>query len=426
MLDRDLLDRQTLDRDALRERYLANRARTKRLFDLIAPHAYYDRPIPLRLPLVFYEGHIPAFSFNTLPRKALGEPLLHGGFEALFERGIDPATEMEARLKGAHAWPERSAVEEFAQDCDDAVLAALARPDLETSASPLLARGEAVYTILEHEEMHQETLAYLIHQLASDRKNKVGGAHVSEGPPSVTGRVQIPAGTAWLGADRGTSEFGWDNEFPRHAVPVGPFEIDVNNVTNAEYLGFVAAGGPIPPFWLLRDGTWRLRTLLEEVALPMSWPVYVTHAQAEAYARFRKARIPTEAEYDRAAYGTPDGSERRYPWGDEAPSAEHANLDLRRFDPEPVGIRPRGASAWGVHDLAGNGWEWTATPFAPFDGFAPMPSYPQYSADFFDGEHFVLKGASPVTPAALVRRSFRNWYRREYPYMYATFRCVTE
>ena len=79
-------------------------------------------------------------------------------------------------------------------------------------------------------------------------------------------------------------------------------------------------------------------------------------------------------------------------------------------------------SAWGIHDLVGNGWEWTSTPFAPFAGFQPMATYPPYSADFFDGEHFVMKGASPVTSRNLVRRSFRNWYRREYPYMYATFR----
>jgi formylglycine-generating enzyme required for sulfatase activity len=424
MLDKQLLDRHALDRGALRARYLANRSRTKVLFDLIAPQAYYDRPIPLRLPLVFYEGHIPAFSFNTLPRKALGAPLLHGEFETLFERGIDPASETEARTRGAHAWPERPAVAAFARACDAAVLAALERPGLERSDSPLLERGEAVYAILEHEEMHQETLLYLIHQLASERKNVLGPLRVSESAPAASGRVEIPAGTASLGADRANCEFGWDNEFPGHEIPVGAFEIDVNDVTNGDYLAFVAAGGPVPPFWLRRNGAWRLRTLLDEVALPLTWPVYVTHAQATAYARFTGRRLPTEAEYDRAAYGTPDGSRRLYPWGDETPTVEHANLDLRRFDPESVGIRPRGASAWGVQDLAGNGWEWTSTPFAPFDGFVPMASYPQYSADFFDGEHFVCKGASPVTPTALLRRSFRNWYRSEYPYMYATFRTV--
>ena len=425
MLEENVLVRSALDRDALRRRYLAGRVRTKEIFDLIAPQAYYDRPIALRLPLAFYEGHIPAFSFNTLPRKALGVPPVHGELEALFERGIDPATEEEARQKGPRLWPARSSVQAFAQACDEAVLAALARPDLETSESPLLERGEAVFTILEHEEMHQETLLYLIHQLESRRKNVIGRLRVSESAPLASGRAEVPAGTAWLGAARATCAFGWDNEFERHAVAVDAFEIDVNDVTNGDYFAFVAAGGPVPPFWVRRYGRWWLRTLLDEVPLPLTWPVYVTHAQATAYARFRGARLPTEAEYDRAAYGTPDGSERRYPWGDAEPTVEHANLDLRRFDPESVGIRPLGASAWGVQDLAGNGWEWTSTTFAPFDGFTPMASYPQYSADFFDDAHFVCKGASPATAPALLRRSFRNWYRPEYPYVYATFRCVT-
>ena len=94
-------------------------------------------------------------------------------------------------------------------------------------------------------------------------------------------------------------------------------------------------------------------------------------------------------------------------------------------DPEPVGSRPAGASAWGVEDLMGNGWEWTETVFEGFPGFAPMPHYPGYSADFFDGKHFVMKGASPATPRMLLRRSFRNWFQGCYPYVYATFRCVT-
>ncbi len=90
----------------------------------------------------------------------------------------------------------------------------------------------------------------------------------------------------------------------------------------------------------------------------------------------------------------------------------------------PAGSFPRGASAWGVRDLVGNGWEWTSTVFEPFPGFAPMPSYPQYSADFFDGKHYVLKGASPATAKELVRQSFRNWFRATYPYVYAKFRTV--
>jgi formylglycine-generating enzyme required for sulfatase activity len=78
----------------------------------------------------------------------------------------------------------------------------------------------------------------------------------------------------------------------------------------------------------------------------------------------------------------------------------------------------------GVHDLVGNGWEWTSTVFEPFAGFTPMRSYPEYSADFFDGHHFVMKGASPATARELIRPSFRNWFRGNYPYVYAKFRTA--
>jgi formylglycine-generating enzyme required for sulfatase activity len=133
----------------------------------------------------------------------------------------------------------------------------------------------------------------------------------------------------------------------------------------------------------------------------------------------------TEPEYHRATFSTPQGTERAHPWGDEAPVAGmHGNFGFVQWDPAPVHAHPAGVSAWGVHDLVGNGWEWTSSPFAPFAGFHPMATYPEYSADFFDGQHFVLKGASPVTDVQLVRRSFRNWFRPDYPYVYAKFRTA--
>ncbi len=164
--------------------------------------------------------------------------------------------------------------------------------------------------------------------------------------------------------------------------------------------------------------------MFDLIPLPLSWPVYVSHADASAYAEWRGWRLPTEAEFQRAAYGTSDGSERLHPWGSASPSREHGVFDFSSWDPEPAGSHPAGRSAWGVDDLVGNGWEWTSTVFAPFPGFRPMPSYPEYSADFFDGEHFVMKGASPATARELIRPTFRNWFRPRYPYVYATFRCV--
>src|SRR6185436_2454173 len=145
---------------------------------------------------------------------------------------------------------------------------------------------------------------------------------------------------------------------------------------------------------------------------------------AATYARWRGRHLPTEAQWHRAAYGTPEGAERSYPWGEEPPAPALGNFDGAAWDPQPVGAHPRGRSAFGVEDLLGNGWEWTSTVFHPFPGFRPFPFYPGYSADFFDGKHFVLKGASPRTAAALVRRSFRNWFQPYYPNIYAAFRCV--
>jgi formylglycine-generating enzyme required for sulfatase activity len=147
--------------------------------------------------------------------------------------------------------------------------------------------------------------------------------------------------------------------------------------------------------------------MFEQFPLPPHWPVYVSHAEAAAYARWKGRRLMTEPEFHRAAEGATPG-----------------HVDFAGFDPVPVGSYPHTVSRHGVHDLIGNGWEWTATVFGPFAGFEPMRSYPDYSADFFDGRHYVMKGGSPATAIELTRASFRNWFRGNYPYVYAKFRTV--
>ena len=411
-----------LDRAALVDRYRFGRARSASLFASIAPAAYYEAPIPLRHPFVFYDGHLPGFAYLVLHERALHGAQIDPKLEVLFERGIDPSTIAVADKHRRSDWPERSVVRAFGEACDAALIDDIAHATLDDPSNPLLVGAEALFSILEHEEMHQETLMYIINRLPLEAKH--GPAiDVYDAVPRKRDTIAVAAGTATLGRRRGEG-FGWDNEFDEHCLTVRAFGIDAYNVTNGEYLAFVRAGAAPPPFWIERDGTWMLRGAYHEIALPLNWPVYVGHDAAEAYCTWSGARLPTEAEYHRAAYGTPDGDERAFPWGNDAPGPQHGNFDFRRFDPEPVGVSPAGASAWGVEDLIGNGWEWTSTPFAPFAGFAPMASYPQYSADFFDGRHYVMKGASPVTSANLIRRSFRNWFFADYPYMYATFRRV--
>src|SRR5262249_44486070 len=152
-----------------------------------------------------------------------------------------------------------------------------------------------------------------------------------------------------------------------------------------------------PLFWEADGAGWSWRCMFERGPLPEAWPGFVSHAEAGAVARWKGRRLPTQGQFHRAAYGNPEGAERAYPWGEGPPAAAHGNFVFRSWDPEPVGSHRAGASAWGVEDLVGNGWEWTSTVFEPFPGFEPMPSYPVYSTDFFDGKHYVLKGASPAT-----------------------------
>src|SRR4029077_3294466 len=175
-----------LDRSVLVSRYLRNRQRSRALFDLLADEAYYAQPIALRHPIVFYEGHLPGFSFNTLVKKALGRPSIDPRLESLFARGIDPhetqatgapqATDAGRVLSDPAArpagWPARDEVHAFADEADRQVLDAILHGDVDQPGHPLLDRAEAVFTILEHELMHQETLLYIWHRLPFDRKRK--------------------------------------------------------------------------------------------------------------------------------------------------------------------------------------------------------------------------------------------------------------
>ncbi len=355
-------------RDDLLTWYRANRARTRELFDLVVPDAYYDRPIALRNPIVFYEGHLPAFSVNTLVKLAGKRQGVDERLEVLFARGIDPEDEAAVRSP-TEVWPSREEVQAYGRAADALVEEMLTEP------------SEAAFTILEHEGMHQETLLYMLHELGHEKKRgswqlAVGSRQEATAQPPIA----VPAGRATLGADAGT--FGWDNEFPSHTVDVPAFTIDSHAVTNGEYLEFMnATGAKAPHFWARGESEWVWRGMFEMLPMPLDAPVYVTHDEASAYARWKGARLPTEAEWHRA------------------------------YDS-------------GVPDLAGHGWEWTSTLFAPFPGFRPMFSYPQYSADFFDDAHYVMKGGSPATPRELIRPSFRNWFRPAYPYVYATFRCA--
>ncbi len=407
----------------------AARRQTDKLFNLVHPDMLYARPIPERHRIIFYLGHLEAFDWNLLQPHMRGTESFNPGFDRLFAFGIDP---VEGGLPSdvPSDWPSLPEIRAYAgrirQILDDAV------------HDPLL-----LEMAVEHRLMHAETLAYMLHRLPLERK--LAEPQLPAPPTSQLqrGMAEIPTGTATLGVPR-NGVFAWDNEFAAHRVEVPAFAIGRHKVTNGEYVQFMEDGGyqdrtlwspadwqwkeqngvAHPAFWMRDGGMWRYRTMFAEIPLPGDWPVYVSHAEAAAYATWAGGRLPAEAEWQRAAYGTPQGPERAYPWGDEPPAPRHGYFDFARWDPSPVNAYPDARSAFGLDGLLANGWEWTASTFAPFAGFEAHPAYRGYSAAFFDGNHYVLKGGSPRTAACMLRRSFRNWFQPHYQYVYAGFRCV--
>jgi len=433
-------------RHDLQTRLLQARGRSDELFGIVRQEAIYERPVPERHRLIFYLGHLEAFDWNLLAERAFGLRPFQRTFDQLFAFGIDPVGG-GLPTDQPMDWPERGEIERYNRrlrdELDRAIETALAHP---AEGHPYLTTMLEV--AIEHRLMHAETLAYLLHRMPSERKISGPVEARWKTHRSKSQMVEIPEGQATLGLHRENGdEFGWDNELAEHTVDVGGFAIDTCNVTNHDFLRFIQAGGyencglwskedwawkerdhvEHPAFWKREGNLWNYCGMFGEIQLPQDWPVYVSHAEASAYAKWLGRKLPSEEQFHRAAYGTPDGkSERTYPWGEEVPSERHGNFDFHSWEPSQVGSHPTGASAFGVQDLVGNGWEWTRTPFAAFPGFAPMAFYPGYSANFFDGKHYVMKGGSPRTAACMLRRSFRNWFQPHYPYVYATFRCVED
>ena len=399
--------------DPLTLELVKSREETDLLFSLISDETLFDRPLPQRHRLIFYLGHLEAFDWNQVGRYDLGQPQVDTTLDRLFERGIDPEPGQLPQDQPGD-WPSIRETREYVQKV---------RERLDTiwpNASPELRQ-----TAIEHRWMHAETLAYQLHNLPYEKKRTPTSLRSDSRPTLVNQRfITIPAGNATLGR-KPNDGFGWDNEFNEFTTTVPAFSISRYKVTNGEFMEFVNQGAEPPHFWIQRDGQWFFRGMFEPSPLRLDAPAYVTWCQAGAYAKFRGAELPNEEQFHRAAYGTPEGIEREFPWGSDGEHPEaRGNYDFQHWDPVSVSANPGGRSAFSIEQLVGNGWEWTRTPFGPFEGFAPRPNYPGYSADFFDGNHYVIKGASPRTAALLTRRSLRNWFRPDYPYVYATFRLV--
>ncbi|MDT8912642.1 ergothioneine biosynthesis protein EgtB [Amycolatopsis sp. PS_44_ISF1] len=413
------------------------RARSVALTDAVDDEDLVRQHSKLMSPLVWDLAHIGSQEELWLVRDVGGREPLRPEIDDLYDafqhaRADRPALPLlgpaEARA--------------YVREVRDKAFDVLERTPLE--GSRLTESAFAFGMITQHEQQHDETML-ATHQLrrgepvlhAPEPPRPAGGAR--------TGEVLIPGGRFTMG----TSAEPWalDNERPAHEVDVPAFVLDTALVTCGAYVEFLESGGyrdrrfwseggwayrtgheiGAPRFWWRElDGWWRTRFGVRE-PVPADEPVvHVSFYEAEAYARWAGKRLPTEAEWEKAARHDPaTGRSRRFPWGDEEPTAEHANLGQRHLRPAAAGAYPAGASPYGVHQLIGDVWEWTSTDLYGYPGFEAFP-YREYSEVFFGPDYKMLRGGSFGTDSAAIRGTFRNW---DYPIrrqIFAGFRCARD
>ncbi len=291
---------------------------------------------------------------------------------------------------------------------------------------PIMEQERLWIWLLQHESQHSETIAIVLEL----QNNYHSGSHFSHFPaPPPTPMILIPAGGFAQGHD---SIAALDNETPVQSVDLADYWIDRTPVTCAQYQVFMAAGGYHAARWWSPAGWQWVQT--ERLEQPLYWqsaealanhPVCgVSYYEAEAYANFVGKRLPTEAEWEKAASWQPDQQHCvTYPWGEDWPTAERCNFGHRYGQTTPVDRFPYGQSPLGCVDMLGNVWEWTSSWFAPYPNFTAYP-YPGYSQTYFDGEHRVLRGGSWATRPWALRNTFRNWYHPHMRQMLAGFRCA--
>lgn len=433
-----------LDRPALRECIAQEFERTRRrihsLADAVDDDDLTRQHSPLMSPLVWDLAHVGNQEDQWLVRDV-------GGAAPLAGPTIDDLYDMFKHPRAVRPQlPLLSPAESrryIGQVRDHALRTLDASP---LSGSPLVEHGFIYGMTLQHEQQHAETML-ATHQLRM-------GAPALAAPPPPPARVDparmpaealVPGGPFTMGTD--VEPWALDNERPAHQVVLQPFWIDVFPVTNAAYQRFVEAGGYSDPRWWTPQGWARCHA--EGLAAPQFWerrgsdvvrwrfgrvepippdePVqHVCWFEADAYARWAGKRLPTEAEWEKAARWNPArGAMQRYPWGDSDPDPSVANLGGKHLQPAPAGAYPAGASPLGVHQLIGDVWEWTSSWFAGYPGFVPFP-YDNYSAVFFGRRFTVLRGGSWAADPLACRGTFRNWDYRIRRQIFAGFRCARD
>lgn len=303
---------------------------------------------------------------------------------------------------------------------------------------------------MQHEMQHQELMVYDFQnyfQRFPDPDDNYRPKLVNEPPRNKEkpqGMVNVPGGIFELGFSG--EGFCYDNELPEHKVYLHPFKMGVAPVTNGEFAKFIEGGGyqeykywladgwdmvreqglTAPLYWQNKDGRWVKKDLRGLRELDPDEPVTnVSYYEADAYAKWAGKRLPTEAEWEKAAsWSDKLGKKTLYPWGDESPTPRRTNLlDSHIWGPTRVGTYTEGQSHYGCHQMIGDVWEWTSSEYVLYPGF--MSKFPEYT-DKWAVNQKVLRGGCFATPAGQIRNSYRNYFKPHERILFSGFRCASD
>jgi iron(II)-dependent oxidoreductase len=385
---------------------------------------------PLMSPLVWDLAHIAAFEELWLCHRVGGHEPMHPDLFQVYD-----ALETPRDVRGDVPHLDLAGALRYLENVRSRTLDVLREADLDAR------RSDTWEMVIQHEQQHNETMLQTL-ALAEPGVYSPAPRPRPRGALRTGGMVRVEGGPFIAGSVG--AGFAYDNERPSLAVDLPAFAIDAKPVTSGDYLEFIDDGGYAKRELWSDDGwAWRAEAAVER---PLYWtadgrerrfsdkgdidtslPVmHVSWYEADAYARWRGKRLPTELEWEKAAAWGPDArAPRPYPWGDEPPTPERVNADQTAFGPVPAGALAGGASAYGVLGLLGDAWEWTASEFRGYPGFQPFP-YPEYSEVFFGGGYRVLRGGSWATRPRVLRNSFRNWDYPQRRQIFAGFRCAVD
>ena len=398
------------------------RSATLRLFEGVDPATFCCQAHPEFSPVGWHLGHIAFTEAHWILRRCAGSPPLFPEYQRLFAADGLPKTERVFL-------PTLPEIRSYLDSVRTQVLDYL-------EIAPLDEQERLWRWLIQHESQHSETVSFILQlqrRHALEGCTVFGPEHYTQSTTFLTGSdydmLCIPAGAFEQGND---SLDALDNERPVSQVNLETYWIDRYPVTCEQYRAFMDAGGYQNPTWWSAAGWSWLQA--HPVEKPLYWvedPAYDRHPvcgvswyEAEAYAQFVGKRLPTEAEWEKAAsWNAVTGQRQTYPWGEAFPEIQHCNCDYQLGQTTPVDAYPEGQSPYGCYDMLGNVWEWTASWFSGYEGFESYP-YPGYSQVYFDQQHRVLRGGSWATRPWALRCAFRNWYHPGVRQIFIGFRCA--